>query len=307
MDQNKNNDTIKPVGKLTVVINTLNEEATIPLVIKSVKKIADEIVVVDTESTDNTVRVAKSLGAKVFLHKKVSYVEPVRNFAVSKASNEWVLVLDADETLSESLTKKIKEIKKTSEADYYRIPRKNIILGKWMKHTRWWPDYNIRLFKKGFVVWSEEIHKVPVTKGKGADLPDTEDLAIIHNNYKNIDDYLDKMLRYTKIQSDELIRNGYKFEFTDVVKKPVSEFLSRYFAGQGYKDGLHGLALSSLQAFSELVLYIRVWGREGYKDKDISKKEIKTLFGKVVDEFKWWIRKEFSSGLKLWLKNLQSR
>lgn len=294
------------MGKLTVVINTLNEEATIPLVIKSVKKIADEIVVVDTESTDNTVKVAKSLGAKVFLHKKVSYVEPVRNFAVSKASNEWILVLDADETLSESLAKKIKEIKKSSEADYYRIPRKNIIFGKWMNHTRWWPDYNIRLFKKWFVVWSEEIHTVPVTKGRGADLPDTGEFAIIHNNYKNIDDYLSKMSRYTKIQAEGLVKNGYKFEFADIVKKPLSEFLSRYFAGRGYLDGLHGLILSSLQAFSELVLYVRVWGLEGYKDTELSKKDVKDLFGKGADELNWWINKEFSSGLKLWLKNLRS-
>lgn len=295
------------MGKLSVVINTLNEEAGLASAIKSVKKLADEIVVVDMESTDGTVKLAKSLGAKVFSHKKLTYVEPARNFGVSKATNEWIMILDVDEEIPLGLAKKIIEIVNNPEADYYRIPRKNIIFGKWVKHTRWWPDYNIRLFKKGFVVWSEEIHKVPVTKGKGADLPDTEDLAIVHNNYKNIDDYLGKMLRYTKIQSEELARNGYKFEFTDIVKKPLSEFLSRYFAGQGYKDGLHGLVLSSLQAFSELVLYIRMWGAEEYRQKDLSRKEIKTSFNKAIKEIKWWIRKEFSSGLKLWLKNLQSR
>lgn len=294
------------MGKLTVVINTFNEEKDLPLAITSVKKLADEIVVVDMESTDNTVKLAKSLGAKVFSHEKLSYVEPARNFGVSKATNDWVLILDVDEQVPVGLAKKIKEIVSNPEADYYRIPRKNIIFGKWMKHTRWWPDYNIRLFKKGFVVWSEEIHKVPVTKGKGADLPDTEDLAIIHNSYKNIDDYLDKMLRYTKIQSNELIRNGYKFEFMDVVKKPLSEFLSRYFAGQGYKDGLHGLILSGLQSFSELILYVRVWGSDGYKEGEINKKEVKTLLIKAMDEVKWWIRKEFSPGLTLWLKNLRS-
>lgn len=292
--------------KLTVVVNTLNEEKDLPLAIASVKNLANEIVVVDMESTDDTVKLSKSLGAKVFSHKRLSYVEPARNFGVSKATNDWVLILDVDEQVPLSLVIKIKEIVNNPEADYYRIPRKNIILGKWMKHSRWWPDYNIRLFKKGFVVWSEEIHKVPVTKGKGADLPDTEGLAIIHNSYKNIDDYLDKMLRYSKIQSDELVRNGYKFEFMDVVKKPLSEFLSRYFAGQGYKDGLHGLILSGLQSFSELILYVRVWGSDGYKEREVNKKEVKTLFIKGMDEVKWWIRKEFSSGLTLWLENLRS-
>lgn len=292
--------------KLTVVVNTLNEERDLPQAIASVKKLANEIVVVDMESTDDTVKLSKALGAKVFSHKRLSYVEPARNFGVSKATNDWVLILDVDEQVPLSLAQKIKEIVNNPEADYYRIPRKNIIFGKWMKHSRWWPDYNIRLFKKGFVVWSEEIHKVPVTKGKGADLSDTEDLAIIHHSYKNIDDYLDKMLRYTKIQSDELVRNGYKFEFMDVVKKPLSEFLSRYFAGQGYKDGLHGLILSGLQSFSELILYVRVWGSDGYKEREVNKKEVKTLFIKGMDEVKWWIRKEFSSGLTLWLKNLRS-
>jgi (heptosyl)LPS beta-1,4-glucosyltransferase len=294
------------VTKLSVVINTLNEEADLASAIKSVKKLADEIVVVDMESTDGTAKLAKSLGAKVFSHKKLTYVEPARNFGVNKATCDWILILDVDEEIPVSLAKRIKEIVKSSDSDYFRIPRKNIIFGSWMEHTRWWPDYNIRLFKKGFVVWSEEIHKVPVTKGRGADLPDTEEFAIIHNNYKTIDDYLSKMIRYTQVQSADLIRKGYKFEYTDIVKKPLSEFLSRYFAGQGYKDGLHGLILSGLQAFSELVLYVRVWGIGGYKEKDINKKEIATLFNKGANESKWWIRKEFSSGLTLWLKNLQS-
>ncbi len=293
------------MSTLSVVINTLNEAKELPSVVTSVKKLADEIVVVDMESTDGTASEAKNLGAKVFSHKKLQYVEPARNFGISKATGDWILVLDVDEVVPASLAKKIKEIIKNPEADYYRIPRKNIIFGKWIQHSRWWPDYNIRLFKKGFVIWSEEIHKVPVTKGKGADLPDKEGLAIIHNNYKDIDEYLQKSLRYSKIQAEEFVKNGYKFELGDVVKKPLGEFLSRYFAGEGYKDGLHGLVLSLLQAFSELVLYVRIWGSQGYTQKEIGKGEIKSMFNKSTYETKWWIRKEFSSGLTRWLKNLQ--
>lgn len=293
------------MNKLSVVINTLNEEKDLPKAIASIKKIADEIVVIDMESSDGTVKIAKSLGAKVFTHKKLLYVEPARNFGISKATGEWVLILDVDEVVPPSLAKKIREIIKSSSADYYRIPRKNIIFGKWMEHTRWWPDYNIRLFKKGFVVWSEEIHKVPVTTGIGADLADKESLAILHANYKDIDDYLEKMLRYTKVQSEEVIASGYQFIWSDIVKKPLGEFLSRYFVGQGYKDGLHGLILSLLQSFSELILYVRIWAKEGGYEKEIPKKEIRTLFIKSFNEIKWWIRKEFSSGLTLWLKNLR--
>lgn len=292
--------------KLSVVINTLNEAKGLPDALKSVQKLAQEVVVVDMQSTDGTPKVARKLGAKVFSHKKLSYVEPARNFGISKATNDWILILDVDEKVSPSLAKEIKEIIKSPKADYYRIPRKNIIFGKWMAHTRWWPDYNIRLFKKGFVVWNEQIHSVPFTKGVGSDLPDQEEFAIIHNNYESLDDYLDKTFRYTKIQSEELIKKGYKFEFKDIISKPVNEFLSRYFAGKGYKDGLHGLILSLLQAFSELVLYSRVWATEGYNDRPISNKEISLIFSEKSKEVKWWIKNEFSSGLKLWLKNLKS-
>jgi len=283
--------------KLSVVINTLNEADKLPLVVASVKNLADEIVVIDMESDDDTKEVAKKLRAKVFNHKRLSYVEPARNFAVSKATGDWILILDVDEEIPESLAKKIKEVLSASSADYYRIPRKNIIFGRWIKHTRWWPDYNIRLFKKGTVSWNEIIHKAPMTVGVGIDFDAKEDLAIIHNNYKNLDEYLEKMIRYTKVQSEHLHKNGYKFDWKDLIGKPMSEFLGRFFAGQGYKDGVHGLALSSLQAFSELVVYLRLWGMGGYEAEEISDREFKTILNKKMNEIRWWIRKELT-----WLK-----
>lgn len=287
------------MASISVVINTLNEADGLPKVIASVKNLADEIIVCDMESTDNTKEIAKKLGAKVFTHKRLPYVEPARNFGISKATSDWILVLDVDEEISPNLAKKIIEIVKSPTADYYRIPRKNIIFGHWMKHTRWWPDYNIRFFKKGSVVWNEAIHGVPFTQGKGSDIEPNEDFAIIHNNYEDIDEYIEHTLRYSKVQSKELIKNGYQFSWHDIVSKPVNEFLSRYFVGEGYKDGLHGLILSLLQSFSELITYIRVWN---YKEENITKNEIKNEFNKNISHLKWWIRKDFS-----WFKNLVSR
>lgn len=287
---------------LSVVINAQDGGEDIEVAIKSVRELADEVIVVDQGSTDDTALVSRKLGAKVFSHKRVPYVELARNFAISKASNDWVLVLDPDEEIGAELRRGIELELKKPKADYYRLPRKNIIFGKWIRHSRWWPDMNIRLFKKGHVSWSEEIHRVPTTSGKGADFPEKEEFAIIHRNYKTIDDYLEKMLRYTKVQAKELVKKGYKFEWADIIRKPLGEFLSRFFAGQGYKDGLHGLILALLQAFSELVVYVRVWGEGGYKEQDIEKKEIQDIFKNGIYELKWWIRKEFS-----WLRNLLSR
>ena len=284
------------MNDLSVVIHTYNEAGILPRALESVKDIASEIIIYDAKSTDNIAEIAKKYKAKIFYHDLVSYVELVRNQSISKASNKWILILDADEEISKGLSNEIAKAIKNPKADYYRIPRKNIIFGKWIAHSRWWPDYNIRLFKKGFVSWNEIIHTVPMTKGKGGDFSDKQDLAIIHNSYKDIDEYFSKMLRYTKAQAENLKNDGYKFKWQDIITKPTNEFLSRYFSGKGYKDGVHGLVLSLLQAFSELVLYIRLWN---YKVMNIDKLEINTALTKNIKDLKWWMRKEFS-----WLKNL---
>ena len=277
------------MAKISVVINTLNEEKGLPHVIASVKEFADEIVVCDMESTDSTVKVAKGLGAKVFSHPRIHYVEPARNFAVAKATGEWILILDVDETIPKTLQKHLLSIIKTSKNDYFRLPRKNLIFGKWIKHSRWWPDYNIRFFKKGHVSWNEVIHAVPMTQGRGADIPAKEALAIIHDNYPTIEIYFERMNRYTGVQSKLLIEGGYKFDWRDLIKKPLSEFLGRYFKGEGYKDGIHGLALAGLQAFSELALYLKVWqeGKFGEESPDLS--EIKKEFQSAEKEVNWWL------------------
>jgi (heptosyl)LPS beta-1,4-glucosyltransferase len=284
---------------VSVVFNTFNVARDLPRAIASVKSLAEEIVVADMGSTDGTVEAAKKLGAKVFSSEYAAYVEPARNFAISKAKGDWILILDPDEEIPAGLIKKIKEILKDPKADYFRIPRKNIIFGKWIKHSRWWPDYNIRFFKKGFVSWNEVIHSVPLTQGTGVDLPEKEEYAIVHRNYESVDQYLERMARYTTIQAEDLMKNGYVFSWKDIIVKPLNEFLGRFFAGEGFKDGLHGLALGFLQAFSELVVYLKVWQKQGFKENNLERGEIKSEFNKGVRDIKWWLRKKFSFWSKL--------
>jgi (heptosyl)LPS beta-1,4-glucosyltransferase len=276
------------VNEISVVINTLNEEKNLPRAIASAKKFADEIIVVDMESTDKTAEVAKSLGAKVFSHKKAGYVEPARNFAISKANNPWVMILDADEEIPEKLAGQIGRILKNPKADYYRIPRKNIIFGKWMKHSRWWPDYNIRVFKKGAVSWNEIIHTVPMTQGVGADIEAKEELAIVHYNYDSIEQYLERMNRYSSLHANIMVKGGHKFSWKDIIFKPSNEFLSRYFFGEGYKDGLHGLALALLQAFSELAVYLKVWQKEKFTDQNPKLDEVVAVLRDQEKDLHFW-------------------
>lgn len=274
--------------KISVVINTLNEEKNIARAIGSVKKIADEIVVVDMESMDHTKEIARKLGAKVYDHKKTGYVEPARNFAIAKAKNEWILILDADEEIGVSLAKMLKDVSQKARAHYYRLPRKNIVFGKWLTHSRWWPDYNIRFFKKDYVSWNEVIHSVPMTTGKGADLEAKEEYAIVHHHYENIEQYIDRLNRYSYHQAATLIKSGYKLSKFDVLQKPTNEFLSRYFFGQGYKDGFHGLVVSLLQAFSELVVYLKVWQNDSFKGQTISVDEAISKLTEVQKDLNYW-------------------
>lgn len=281
------------MAKISVVINTLNAEKTLTAAISSVKDIADEIVVVDMWSTDATKKVAEALGAKVYLYKNVGYVEPARNFAISKARHEWILILDADEEIGKKLIKKIKKVTEKPTADYYRLPRKNIIFSKWIKYSQWWPDYNIRLFKKGFVSWSEEIHSIPLTAGNGKDIEAKEDLAIIHHNYSSVEQFLERMNRYTSIQAELLIKQEYKFIWKDLITRPLKEFLGRYFSNEGYKDGLHGLALCLLQAFSEVILYLKIWQQEKFQSQAVTLEETTKELKKSGKEINWWITESF--------------
>lgn len=278
-------------NKISVVINTLNEEKNIERVIKSVRW-AGEIIVCDMYSQDKTVEIAKKLGAKVFFHKKEEIVERARNFALSKASGDWILVIDPDEQIPPTLVQRLQQIAVNIKLiDYVRIPRKNLIFGHFMQASMWWPDYNIRFFKKDKVKWLNKIHRPPETTGEGLDLPAEEKYAIIHQNYVTISQFLARMDRYTTIQAKELKQEGCKFDWKDLFGKPLGEFLSRFFAGQGYKDGLHGLALSFLQASSFLVVYLKLWEMSGFKQEDINLQEIEEQKSKAGEALDYWIKK----------------
>lgn len=278
------------VGKISVVINTFNEEKNIEQAIKSVKW-ADEIIICDMHSNDKTVEIAKKLGAKVIFFKEEGFVEPARNYAVSKTSNEWILVLDADEELFSTLADRLRKIvNKYKSISYVEIPRKNIIFGKAMQATGWWPDYQVRLFKKGKVFWQEKIHSKPKLNGEGIRLDPHEDLAIIHHNYQTMEQFIERMNKYTTIEAEQIYKEGYRFNWKDLFKTPLNEFLSRFFASKGYKDGLHGLSLSLLQAFSFLVVYLKLWQLDSFKPQEVALTAIKEEADKTSAALNYWFK-----------------
>lgn len=241
-------------------------------------------------STDKTVEIAKKLGAKVFYHKNIGFVEPARDFAVSKAEGDWVLVLDADEEISAKLSEHLKKIVELNNCDFVNIPRKNIIFGKWMHASMWWPDLLTRFFKKGAVVWSNEIHRPPVANGVGFTLPNEEELSIIHYNYKSVSEFLIRMDKYSTIQAKEIFDKGEKFIWKDLISKPLNEFLSRFFAHRGFEDGVHGLALALLQSFSFIIVYLKLWELEKFKEEKLIVKEVGFLAKKSGKDIDYWFR-----------------
>jgi glycosyltransferase involved in cell wall biosynthesis len=249
--------------------------------------------VVDMQSTDESVKVAESFGAKVFSYRSMNFVEPARNYAISKATGKWIVLLDPDEYLSKSLKSELTGIVQRSDVDFVKIPRKNIILGKWFRHSNWWPDYVVRFFKKNSVTWKKEIHSQPETKGNGITLIDSEKMAIRHLNYQSINQFVHRALRYSSIQAEELHKSQYKLKTSDFILKPIQEFNSRYFAAQGFKDGIHGLVFSVLQAFAIALIYIKLWEKEGASEKIISKDSFVSASQEAVYEYSYWFSKYF--------------
>lgn len=291
---------------VSAVVHTYNEEENIDRCLSSLSW-TDEIVLVDMGSTDKTIDKARQFKAKIFQHPYTGFVEPARNFGIEKARGDWIVILDADEEVPFSLSSCLLKVRKEGKCDFVRIPRKNIIFGKWIKYAGWWPDHQVRFFKRGYVSWVEKIHGIPATRGQGLDLPENEDLSIIHYHYLTISQYIERLNRYTTINAKELYFDNLEFDHKFLFKKPVAEFVRRFFLFKGYKEGLHGLALSFLQAISEAVTYLKLWELEEFKTKKLTLEEVEQLLSEEAKEKKYWVvnellEKEDSSFKKIILR-----
>lgn len=276
---------------ISAVIHTFNEEENIERALTSLSWV-DEIVLVDMGSTDQTLKKVSQYNPRVFQHPYTGFVEPARNYAIEKAEGDWIMVLDADEAVPHTLATYLLQVSKKRDVDYYRIPRKNIIFGKWVKHAGWWPDFQIRFFKKGSVTWTDKIHGIPMTKGTGYDIEPSERLSITHYNYQSIEQFIARLNRYTTISAKELYISNTHSTVPDLFDKPTREFINRYLVWEGYKDSIHGLSLALLQAFSELVVYIKLWELEGYKEEKVHLHHVHALLSKFYGQLHYWIVNE---------------
>ena len=231
--------------------------------------------------------------------KLVQYVELIREELKLQAKEKWVLFLDPDEVLSKELKEELS--KNIQNCDYFSMPRKNIIFGRWIQHSRWWPDEQVRLFKKAAVVWPTEIHKQPKTSGKEYKIEPKEELAITHYNYESIDEYITKAMRYAKSEAYGYVQKKQPMTLSKTVTTAVSEFISRFFAGEGYKDGVHGFILAIFQMFYSLLVYFYFLEHSKFKGEMTEKELLQTppeLFGTLYKESLFWKKKKDSISLK---------
>lgn len=240
---------------LTVTIITLNEEKNLPKALQSVQW-ADEVVVVDSGSTDKTVEIAKAYGAKVVYNPWPGYGQQ-KNFAQNLASHDWVLNIDADEVVPPELATEIQEalyqVEKgeTSYRGFY-FPRKTYYLGRWIQHGGWYPNFLVRLSHRQYSSWSEpNVHEELQVSGPVHGLKQ----PLHHYAFSSIQEQILTNLRFSELGSRDLKQTGQKPSLSRLVLKPLGKFLETYLLKRGFLDGLAGFIISVNAAHSMFLKY----------------------------------------------------
>ncbi len=239
--------------KISATIITLNEERNIARAIESLQ-CADEILVVDAGSTDRTVDIASKLGARVLENPWSGYAAQ-KNFASGNASHDWILSIDADESLSETLHAEILHIKKFGpQFDAYTMPRLAQYLGRWIQHSGWYPDRKVRLFDRRKARWKGDyVHESVKVIGSTGHL----DANLLHFTCDSLSEHLRTMDRYTTLAAEQLIDQKAQIGFAKLVLDPLWTFFNTYFLKQGFRDGVEGLCIAYMAAFYNFLKYAK--------------------------------------------------
>lgn len=243
---------------VSVVIITKDEEKNIRAALESVKDFED-VVVLDSFSKDRTVDICRELGCRVYQHEWMGYAIQ-KQMAVGQAKNEWVFILDADERVTPQLANEISQLFNNSPIpqDGFYVPRKNFFLGKWIKHSGWWPDYTLRLFRKerGYIE-EREVHERVIVKGSAGYLKG----PLEHYTYRRLSDFIKKMEIYSGLAAKEVAKKRKTLIYTafKMLLSPPYTFFKMFFLQQGFRDGLRGLILAVLYSYYTFLKYAKAW------------------------------------------------
>ncbi len=242
---------------LSVSIITFNEEKNIARCLDSIKDIANEIVVIDSNSTDNTESICKQYGVKFFKQSFLGYIEQ-KNFALEHCKHDYVLCLDADECLSETLIKSIKKAKQDNfSADAYTMNRCTNFCGKWIKHGSWYPDRKLRLFNKQKGKWGgTNPHDKIEMESNGKNFFLNGD--ILHYSYYTVEEVLTQQNKFTSIQAKAMFEHGKRSSTFKLFVNPLVAFISGYIFKLGFLDGADGFFIASTVSYNTMVKYYKL-------------------------------------------------
>ena len=245
--------------RLSVVVITLNEEDRIRACLASAAW-ADEIVVVDAGSEDKTVALAREFTDHVVIRAWEGFAAQ-KNFALARASGDWVLSLDADEEVEPALAAEIRTaIAAADAASGYRIARRNIMWDRWIRHGRLYPDWQLRLFRRGHGRFVDRaVHESVVVDGPVGRLS----APMVHRSYRDVSDFLRRADRYASLAAADFVRDGRRFRATQLVTAPLGRFLAMYVLHRGFLDGWRGFLLAVLYAYYVFVRAAKIWEKVG--------------------------------------------
>jgi glycosyltransferase involved in cell wall biosynthesis len=240
--------------RLSAVIIAMNEEENLPRCLESIGWI-DEIIIIDSGSSDKTRSIAEQAGARVYDIKWNGF-GPAKQYGVSMAAGNWILSIDADEEVSPELAAEIRHIIKDGpKYDGYYIPRRTMFLGRWVSHCGWYPDRVLRLFDKSRGNFNQSsVHEKVILDGKSGHLQG----ELRHYSYPTLKHYLKKFNRYTTLGAEEAFRLGKKASWFDMAVRPPATFFKHYIAKQGFRDGWEGFVISMLSSMAVLVKYAKL-------------------------------------------------
>ncbi|MFQ5772314.1 MAG: glycosyltransferase family 2 protein [bacterium] len=241
---------------ISVIIITRNEEANIERCLNSVNW-ADEIVVVDSGSSDRTVEIARRFTDKVFVVDWMGYAK-TKAYAVSKTRNSWIFWIDDDEEVSQELQSNIAGLQPEALAEFraFKMPRRTYFLGRWIKNSGWYPDYVTRLFRKDYAQFSQDlVHEKLIVQGDIGKLNGD----LLHYTDNDLSHYFKKFHRYTKLAAIELNQQGRRMNWFFAALKAWATFVKIYFLKLGFLDGVQGFQIATLTSFYILVKYFKLW------------------------------------------------
>ncbi|RUM44898.1 MAG: glycosyltransferase family 2 protein [Desulfurobacterium sp.] len=244
--------------KLSVGILTFNSERKIGEVLRSVKDIADEVVILDSGSKDRTLEMAESFGARIFFRKFDNFVNQ-KNHLLSLCRGEWVLFIDDDEVVSKELASEILKVKEINPpiAGYYVNVLTNY-LGRWIRHA-WYPDWHLRLARREKCRWEGEgVHERLVVNGETGYLKGD----LLHYSYPSVSYHLKKIDLYTSLYAEGAFKRGKRFSLLKLLSSPIGAFLRRYVLKKGFLDGFEGFVLSVMASYYTFLKYLKLWEME---------------------------------------------